>query len=73
ASRRVGPRFLVMQLATPNLWDDFCQYTAALNAQWARGLGHRYVLTAGEYLERGDLWRGGNVRAVLEVLRQAPE
>ena len=27
----------------------------------------RYLLTDGEYLRTTDLWRGGNVRAVLEV------
>ncbi|CAJ1408353.1 unnamed protein product [Effrenium voratum] len=66
------PLVLVMQLATANLWDSFCQYTAAVNAQWAHRLGHRYILTGGEYLHRADLWRGGNVRAVLEVMKQAP-
>ena len=27
----------------------------------------RYLLTDGEYLRTTDLWRGGNVRAVLEA------
>ncbi|CAK9099211.1 unnamed protein product [Durusdinium trenchii] len=66
-------RVLVMQLATSNLWDSFCQYTAVVNARWAKRLDHRYVLTAGEYLRSSDLWRGGNVRAVLEVMKEASE
>lgn len=67
------PLILVMQLATSNLWDSFCQYTAAVNAQWAKRMGHRYLLTGGEYLRSSDLWRGGNIRAVLQVMKQAAE
>lgn len=67
------PLILVMQLATSNLRDSFCQYTAAVNAQWAKRMGHRYLLTGGEYLRSSDLWRGGNIRAVLQVMKQAAE
>eukprot|EP00434_Breviolum_minutum_P039385 symbB.v1.2.034974.t1/scaffold4612.1/size37459/3 len=72
AHSKEKPLILVMQLSTKNLWDSFCQYTAAVNAQWAKSFGHRYLLTDGEYLRTTDLWRGGNVRAVLEVMRQVP-
>eukprot|EP00927_Polykrikos_kofoidii_P054697 TRINITY_DN49085_c0_g1_i1.p1 TRINITY_DN49085_c0_g1~~TRINITY_DN49085_c0_g1_i1.p1 ORF type:complete len:667 (+),score=116.07 TRINITY_DN49085_c0_g1_i1:229-2229(+) len=65
----VSPLILVMQLATSNLWNSFCGFTSATNGAWARRHGHSYLLTAGEYLDRADLWRGGNVRAVLEVMR----
>eukprot|EP00747_Dinoflagellata_sp_TGD_P063823 gnl/TRDRNA2_/TRDRNA2_153622_c2_seq2.p1 gnl/TRDRNA2_/TRDRNA2_153622_c2~~gnl/TRDRNA2_/TRDRNA2_153622_c2_seq2.p1 ORF type:complete len:207 (+),score=32.21 gnl/TRDRNA2_/TRDRNA2_153622_c2_seq2:32-622(+) len=70
---RAKPLVLVMQLATPNLWDNFCRYSAATNAAWARRLGHRYLLTPGDFLRKADLWRGGNVRAVLEVMRNSPD
>eukprot|EP00435_Cladocopium_sp_Y103_P013058 s1299_g3.t1 len=64
------PLILVMQLATSNLWDSFCQYTAAVNAQWAKRMGHRYLLTGGEYLRSSDLWRGGNIRAVMKQVAE---
>ncbi|CAE8662994.1 unnamed protein product [Polarella glacialis] len=54
-----SPLIVVMQLATQNLWGSFCRYTAAVNAAWAQRLGHRYVLSSGDYLKRQDLWRGG--------------
>lgn len=67
------PLLLIMQLATPNLWCSFCRYTAAVNAAWARQRGHRYFITSGEYLSQADVWRGGNVRAVRQVLDSVPD
>ena len=59
----LAPIFLFLLFQQPQI---LCWYSPLHSCFWV-AISARYLLTDGEYLRTTDLWRGGNVRAVLEA------